>query len=180
VTTILWEGSVEARDENAHFSLARTKLRKRWVPNADRCDQLPATNSQLPMTAGVRHTPSFPDTLAPRTEQEPENQFSEGDSPPGVVAPGRSDGGGGGGGGGGGSGGGSGGGGGALREDQVQNAVQFLHHPKVQRASLDQRRKFLRNKGVTDAGNLPPALTIRANRLISKSDFFIHWYKLVE
>ena len=91
----------------------------------------------------------------PRIEQEPQDGagISDGDSPPGVVAPGRSDGGGGSGGGGGG--GGSSGGGGALREDQVQNAVQFLNHPKVQRASLDQRRKFLRNKGVTDAGNLP-------------------------
>jgi len=29
--------------------------------------------------------------------------------------------------------------------------VQFINHPKVQRASLEQRRAFLRNKGVTDA-----------------------------
>lgn len=84
-------------------------------------------------------------------EQEPQDSaVSDGDSPPGVVPPGQSNSGGGGGGGAV-AGGGGGGGGGALREDQVQNAVQFLGHPKVQRASLEQRRKFLRNKGVTDA-----------------------------
>lgn len=98
---------------------------------------------------------SLPDTLALRTAQEPQDSaVSDGDSPPGVVPPGQSNSGGGGGGGAV-AGGGGGGGGGALREDQVQNAVQFLGHPKVQRASLEQRRKFLRNKGVTDAGNLP-------------------------
>ena len=30
-----------------------------------------------------------------------------------------------------------------MRDDQVQSAVQFLTHPKVQASSLDDRRKFL-------------------------------------
>jgi hypothetical protein len=38
-----------------------------------------------------------------------------------------------------------------VREDQVQSAVQFLTHPKVQAASLEDRKKFLVKKGLTAA-----------------------------
>jgi len=39
---------------------------------------------------------------------------------------------------------------GALRDDQVQNAVQFLLHPKVQASTMDERKKFLQKKGLTE------------------------------
>ena len=38
-----------------------------------------------------------------------------------------------------------------LRDDQVQSAVQFLKHPKVQGASLEERKKFLVKKGLSNA-----------------------------
>jgi hypothetical protein len=38
-----------------------------------------------------------------------------------------------------------------IRRDQVDNAVQFLVHPKVQSSTIEERRKFLLKKGLTDA-----------------------------
>ena len=40
---------------------------------------------------------------------------------------------------------------GGLREDQVQSAIQFLTHPKVQASSLQDRKNFLIKKGLTQA-----------------------------
>jgi hypothetical protein len=40
---------------------------------------------------------------------------------------------------------------GGLRDDQVQSAVQFLTHPKVQAASVQDRKNFLVKKGLTQA-----------------------------
>ncbi|KAK9806120.1 hypothetical protein WJX72_002195 [[Myrmecia] bisecta] len=37
-----------------------------------------------------------------------------------------------------------------LREDQVQNAVAFLSHPKVRGSSEDSKRSFLERKGLTE------------------------------
>lgn len=37
-----------------------------------------------------------------------------------------------------------------MREDQVANGVQFLTHPKVKQAPLEERIGFLRNKGMTE------------------------------
>ncbi|KAJ8479539.1 hypothetical protein OPV22_023266 [Ensete ventricosum] len=37
----------------------------------------------------------------------------------------------------------------SLREDQVQNAVKFLSHPKVRSSSVVHRRSFLEKKGLT-------------------------------
>lgn len=39
-----------------------------------------------------------------------------------------------------------------IREEQVQNAAQFLVHPKVQNSSMEERRKFLLKKGLTNIG----------------------------
>lgn len=36
-----------------------------------------------------------------------------------------------------------------LREDQVQNAVKFLSHPKVRGSPVVYRRSFLERKGLT-------------------------------
>lgn len=36
-----------------------------------------------------------------------------------------------------------------LREDQVQNAVKFLSHPKVKGSPVIYRRSFLERKGLT-------------------------------
>jgi len=36
-----------------------------------------------------------------------------------------------------------------LREDQVQNAVKFLSHPKVKGSPVIYRRSFLEKKGLT-------------------------------
>lgn len=36
-----------------------------------------------------------------------------------------------------------------MREDQVQNAVKFLSHPKVQGSPVIYRRSFLEKKGLT-------------------------------
>lgn len=36
-----------------------------------------------------------------------------------------------------------------LREDQVQNAVKFLSHPKVRSSPVVHRRSFLEKKGLT-------------------------------
>ena len=41
---------------------------------------------------------------------------------------------------------------GPNREDRVQNAVQFLVHPKVQNRSMEERRNFLVKKGLTSKG----------------------------
>lgn len=38
----------------------------------------------------------------------------------------------------------------ALREDQVQNAVNFLSHPKVRSSPIVHRRSFLKEKGLTN------------------------------
>ncbi|KAK2076383.1 hypothetical protein QBZ16_000908 [Prototheca wickerhamii] len=38
-----------------------------------------------------------------------------------------------------------------LREDQIQNAVSFLSHPKVRSSPMDQKRQFLERKGLTEA-----------------------------
>eukprot|EP00961_Rhodomonas_salina_P114060 1534445-Rhodomonas_salina.1 len=38
----------------------------------------------------------------------------------------------------------------AIRQDQVQNAVAFLTHKKVQGSSMEERRKFLVKKGLTE------------------------------
>jgi hypothetical protein len=46
---------------------------------------------------------------------------------------------------------------GPVREDQVQNAAQFLVHPKVQNSSMEERRKFLVKKGLTNKG-MPDSL----------------------
>ncbi|CEM26609.1 unnamed protein product [Vitrella brassicaformis CCMP3155] len=40
---------------------------------------------------------------------------------------------------------------GTIREDQVQNAVRFLSHPSVQAASEEQKREFLKKKGLPDS-----------------------------
>ena len=40
---------------------------------------------------------------------------------------------------------------GAVREEMVGNAVQFLKHPKVAGAGSEEKRTFLRNKGLTEA-----------------------------
>ena len=40
---------------------------------------------------------------------------------------------------------------GAVREEMVGNAVQFLRHPKVAGAGSEEKRTFLRNKGLTEA-----------------------------
>uniref|UniRef100_A0A1D2AAM9 Peroxisomal membrane protein PEX14 n=1 Tax=Auxenochlorella protothecoides TaxID=3075 RepID=A0A1D2AAM9_AUXPR len=39
----------------------------------------------------------------------------------------------------------------SLREDQLQNAVSFLSHPKVRSSAVEQKRQFLQRKGLTDA-----------------------------
>lgn len=39
----------------------------------------------------------------------------------------------------------------APREDQIQNAVTFLSHPKVRGSSVDSKRSFLQKKGLTEA-----------------------------
>ncbi|KAL3155200.1 hypothetical protein ABBQ32_013140 [Trebouxia sp. C0010 RCD-2024] len=39
----------------------------------------------------------------------------------------------------------------APREDQVQNAVTFLSHPKVRGSTTDSKRSFLQKKGLTEA-----------------------------
>lgn len=36
-----------------------------------------------------------------------------------------------------------------IREDQVQNAVKFLSHPKVKGSPVMYRRSFLERKGLT-------------------------------
>ena len=36
-----------------------------------------------------------------------------------------------------------------IREDQIQNAVKFLSHPKVKGSSLVHRRSFLEGKGLS-------------------------------
>lgn len=36
-----------------------------------------------------------------------------------------------------------------LREDQIQNAVKFLSHPKVKGSPVIYRRSFLEKKGLT-------------------------------
>lgn len=36
-----------------------------------------------------------------------------------------------------------------IREDQVQNAVRFLSHPKVKGSPVVYRRSFLEKKGLT-------------------------------
>ena len=36
-----------------------------------------------------------------------------------------------------------------MREDQVQNAVKFLSHPKVRGSPVMYRRSFLEKKGLT-------------------------------
>ena len=36
-----------------------------------------------------------------------------------------------------------------MREDQVQNAVKFLSHPKVRESPVIYRRSFLEKKGLT-------------------------------
>eukprot|EP00891_Asterochloris_glomerata_P006807 jgi/Astpho2/6807/Aster-x1399 len=38
-----------------------------------------------------------------------------------------------------------------LREDQIQNAMAFLSHPKVQGSTADAKRSFLERKGLTQA-----------------------------
>lgn len=39
----------------------------------------------------------------------------------------------------------------ANREDQIQNAVTFLSHPKVRGSSTDSKQSFLQKKGLTEA-----------------------------
>lgn len=39
----------------------------------------------------------------------------------------------------------------APREDQIQNAVAFLSHPKVRGSSTESKRSFLQKKGLTEA-----------------------------
>eukprot|EP00878_Enallax_costatus_P024627 GHUV01026301.1.p1 GENE.GHUV01026301.1~~GHUV01026301.1.p1 ORF type:complete len:217 (+),score=39.89 GHUV01026301.1:83-652(+) len=39
----------------------------------------------------------------------------------------------------------------ALREDQIQNAVAFLSHPKVRGSAISAKRSFLEKKGLTAA-----------------------------
>lgn len=36
-----------------------------------------------------------------------------------------------------------------MREDQIQNAVNFLQHPKVRGSPVVHRRSFLEKKGLT-------------------------------
>ena len=36
-----------------------------------------------------------------------------------------------------------------IREDQVENAVKFLSHPKVRASPIVHRRSFLEKKGLT-------------------------------
>ncbi len=50
---------------------------------------------------------------------------------------------------------------GEVRQDQVQNAVAFLTHKKVLGSSMEDRRKFLVKKGLTDAGLCSPAFPSR-------------------
>ena len=47
-----------------------------------------------------------------------------------------------------------------VRDDHVANAVQFLVHPKVQNASIEERRKFLAKKGLTSRGGCHPVYFI--------------------
>ncbi|KAK4800666.1 hypothetical protein SAY86_021153 [Trapa natans] len=44
-----------------------------------------------------------------------------------------------------------------VREEQVQNAVKFLSHPKVQGSTVIYRRSFLEKKGLTKEEDSPPS-----------------------
>lgn len=46
---------------------------------------------------------------------------------------------------------GAGSGGGEVREEMVENAVQFLKHPKVVGAGVEEKRVFMRGKGLSEA-----------------------------
>ena len=37
-----------------------------------------------------------------------------------------------------------------LREDVIQNAIKFLSNPNVKGTSIEQRRSFLRGKGLSN------------------------------